>query len=209
MRQLFFLVLLVGIPILTHAQSVPFIISAPAGDAYIKIDKSGKTVIPNGRIIAPIGKVHQVAPHPYGLTLSMDGSIAVTANSGTNPISISILKNILSENPEIKQIPPSSKSDKGVLESVFMGIAISPDNQTVYAAGGQANKIYSFDANTGKSKGDIDCSFKSTKFNYLHGYIGDMVLSKDGRYLFAVDQIGFRILIVDVIEKKLVSLIRP
>jgi hypothetical protein len=41
MRQLFFLVLLVGIPILTHAQSVPFIISAPAGDAYIKIDKSG------------------------------------------------------------------------------------------------------------------------------------------------------------------------
>jgi hypothetical protein len=36
--------------------------------------------------------VHQVAPHPYGLTLSMDGSIAVTANSGTNPISISILK---------------------------------------------------------------------------------------------------------------------
>ncbi len=56
-----------------------------------------------------------------------------------------------------------------------------------------------------KSKGDIDCSFKNNKFNYLHGYIGDMVLSKDGRYLFAVDQIGFRILIVDVIEKKLIS----
>jgi len=205
MRQLFFLVLLVGISILTHAQSVPFIISAPAGDGYVKIDKNGKTIIPNGRVITPSGKVHQVAPHPYGLTLSMDGSIAITANSGTSPISISILKNILTDNPQITQIPPTVKSDKGVLESVFMGIAISPDNQTVYAAGGQANKIYSFDANTGKSKGDIDCSFKNNKFNYLHGYIGDMVLSKDGRYLFAVDQIGFRILIVDVIEKKLIS----
>jgi len=187
------------------AQNPPFVISAPAGDAHIKIDKSGKTVIPNGRIITPMGKIHQVAPHPYGLTLSLDGSIAVTANSGTNPISISILKNILSENPEIKQIPPSSKSDKGVLESVFMGIAISPDNQTVYAAGGQSNKIYVFDVNSGKSKGEIDCSFKSTNFNYLHGYIGDMVLSKDGRYIYAVDQIGFRILIVDVLERKLVS----
>ncbi|MFN9682202.1 MAG: bifunctional YncE family protein/alkaline phosphatase family protein, partial [Bacteroidota bacterium] len=205
MRQLFFLVLLVGISILTHAQSVPFIISAPAGDGYVKIDKNGKTIIPNGRVITPSGKVHQVAPHPYGLTLSMDGSIAITANSGTSPISISILKNILTDNPQITQIPPTVKSDKGVLESVFMGIAISPDNQTVYAAGGQANKIYSFDANTGKSKGDIDCSFKNNKFNYLHGYIGDMVLSKDGRYLFAVDQIGFRILIVDFIEKKLIS----
>ena len=205
MRQLFFLVLLMGISILTQAQSVPFIISAPAGDGYVKIDKNGKTIIPNGRVITPSGKVHQVAPHPYGLTLSMDGSIAITANSGTSPISISILKNILTDNPQITQIPPTVKSDKGVLESVFMGITISPDNQTVYAAGGQANKIYSFDANTGKSKGDIDCSFKNNKFNYLHGYIGDMVLSKDGRYLFAVDQIGFRILIVDVIEKKLIS----
>ena len=205
MQQLYFLVLLVGISILTQAQSVPFIISAPAGDGYVKIDKNGKTIIPNGRVITPSGKMHQVAPHPYGLTLSIDGSIAITANSGTSPISISILKNILTDNPQITQIPPTVKSDKGVLESVFMGIAISPDNQTVYAAGGQANKIYSFDANTGKSKGDIDCSFKNNKFNYLHGYIGDMVLSKDGRYLFAVDQIGFRILIVDVIEKKLIS----
>ena len=145
MRQLFFLVLLMGISILTHAQSVPFIISAPAGDGYVKIDKNGKTIIPNGRVITPSGKVHQVAPHPYGLTLSMDGSIAITANSGTSPISISILKNILTDNPQITQIPPTVKSDKGVLESVFMGIAISPDNQTVYAAGGQANKIYSFD----------------------------------------------------------------
>jgi YVTN family beta-propeller protein len=86
-----------------------------------------------------------------------------------------------------------------------MGIAISPDNQTIYAAGGQSNKIYIFDANSGKSKGEIDCSFKNTQYNYLHGYIGDMILSKDGRFLFAVDQIGFRMIIVDVVEKKLLS----
>jgi len=205
MSQLFSLVLFWGITIRAISQSLPFIITAPAGDGYIKIDKNGKTIIPNGRIITPVGKVYQVAPHPYGLTISLDGTVAVTANSGTNPISVSILKNILSDNPEIKQIPPAAKTDKGVLESVFMGIAISPDNQTIYAAGGQSNKIYTFDANSGKSKGEIDCSFKNTTFNYLHGYIGDMVLSKDGRYLFAVDQIGFRIIIVDVLEKKLIS----
>jgi len=119
MRQLFSLVLFWGITIRAISQSLPFIITAPAGDGYIKIDKNGKTIIPNGRIITPVGKVYQVAPHPYGLTISLDGTVAVTANSGTNPISVSILKNILSDNPEIKQIPPAAKTDKGVLESVL------------------------------------------------------------------------------------------
>ena len=69
------------------------IISSPSGSRYTQINKTGKTVIPNGRYITPYGKSVDVAPHPFGLTLSPDGTIAVTANSGTSPISISIIKN--------------------------------------------------------------------------------------------------------------------
>lgn len=75
------------------------IVSAPSGDEYVKIDPKGKTVIPNGRYLTPAGKSYIVAPHPYGLVLSNDGNIAVTANSGTSPLSISILKNIQSPIP--------------------------------------------------------------------------------------------------------------
>ena len=63
-----------------------WIISAPAGNEVTNIDKSGKTVLPNGRFITPFGKSIIVAPHPYGLTLSNDGNFAVTANSGTSPL---------------------------------------------------------------------------------------------------------------------------
>jgi DNA-binding beta-propeller fold protein YncE len=180
-----------------------WVITAPAGNEFTEIDKIGKTVIPNGRYITPAGKSIITAPHPYGLTLSPDGQIAVTANSGTNPLSITIVRNILSELPEVQQIPPGPTSDKGVLASVFMGLAISPDNQTVYVAGGQANKIYLFDANTGEEKGSIDCSFVDDKVDYSHGYIGDLELAKDGKTLYAVDQIGFRMVIVDVESKTL------
>ena len=94
-------------------KSDPWIVTAPAGDRFVSINKSGETVIPNGRIVAPVGKSIVVAPHPYGLTLSPDGNTAVTANSGTNPLSITIIRNILSEEPESTQtvsfssVPPS------------------------------------------------------------------------------------------------------
>ncbi|MCB9049805.1 MAG: bifunctional YncE family protein/alkaline phosphatase family protein [Lewinellaceae bacterium] len=180
-----------------------WIISAPAGSQYTRIDRSGKTVIPNGRYITPAGKSIMTAPHPYGLTLSPDGNIAVTANSGTDPLSITIIRNILSQRPEAQQVPPGPSTDKGVLASVFMGLAISPDNQTVYVAGGQENKIYLFDLNSGEKKGAIDCSFVSEERDYSHGYIGDLVLTKDGKTLYAVDQIGFRLAVVDTESKTL------
>ncbi|MFZ2282499.1 MAG: bifunctional YncE family protein/alkaline phosphatase family protein [Lutibacter sp.] len=180
-----------------------WIISAPAGEEITKIDALGKTVIPNGRYITPVGKSIVTAPHPYGLTLSPDGNVAVTANSGTNPISITIIRNILSNNPEVQQIPPGPATDKGVLASVFMGLAISPDNQTTYVAGGQENKIYLFDVKSGENKGFIDCAHKSEKADYSHGYIGDLKLSKDGKTLYAVDQIGFRMIIADTQTKTL------
>ena len=78
-----------------------------------------------------------------------------------------------------------------------MGLAISPDNKTIYVSGGETNQIYLFNTQTGDSLGVIDCSFVSDSVDYTDGYIGDMVLSKDGNTLYAVDQIGFRMVVID------------
>ena len=180
-----------------------WIISSPSGDQLTKIDKSGITVLPNGRMITPAGKNISTAPHPYGLTLSPNGKIAVTANSGTNPLSITIIRDILSDHPQVQQVPPGPSTDKGVLASVFMGLAIAPDNKTIYVAGGQENKVYLFDAETGVKKDSINCSSANADADYRHGYIGDMKLSKDGKTLYAVDQIGFRMVIMNTDTKKL------
>ncbi|MEN9415976.1 MAG: hypothetical protein RLZ62_2280, partial [Bacteroidota bacterium] len=60
-------------------------ISAPADTRYCSIDSAGESIIPNGRVVKPMGKTIRIAPHPYGLALSADGSVAVTANSGNRP----------------------------------------------------------------------------------------------------------------------------
>ncbi|HAQ20447.1 MAG TPA: hypothetical protein DCR40_14630 [Prolixibacteraceae bacterium] len=181
------------------------VVSSPSGSLYTQINKKGKTVIPNGRFITPFGKSIEVAPHPFGLTLSADGNTAVTANSGISPISISIIKNLKSANPTVMQVPPGASTDKGVLASVFMGLAISPDNRIVYVAGGQENKIYLFSVDSGAKLDSIDCSISENGQKTQDGYIGDMKLSKDGRYLYAVDQMLFRLIVVDTQLKKITA----
>lgn len=198
MKNLFFVfILLIFIACDSSRKADPWIVSAPAGGRFVTIDKNGETVIPNGRIVTPVGKSIMVAPHPFGLTVSPDGNTAVTANSGTSPLSVTIIRNILSENPEVQQVPPGPATDKGVLASVFMGLAVSKDNRVVYVAGGQENKIFVFDLQTGEKTDSIDCSFVSDNADYSHGYIGDLVLSADGKKLYAVDQIGFRMVIIN------------
>jgi len=179
--------------------------SAPAGDLYCAINKSGTTVIPNGRLLTPSGKQIQVAPHPFGLMLSADGKTIVTSNSGTGPFSISIIRQYDTDQPQVIQIPEGVKPDKGLLESVFMGLAIAPDNNTIFVAGGQENKIHVFNLSTGKKLGEIDCSKTFNERDYSDGYIGDIVLSSNGERLFAVDQIGFRLIVIDTRSLRVVE----
>lgn len=204
--KLLFLVIFIGI-LASGCKSEKndlLVLSAPAGSLYTSIKKDGITVIPNGRLLTPSGRNLMVAPHPFGLILSNDGKIAVTANSGTNPLSISIIHNLTSS-PEIIQVPPGYNTDEGVLESVFMGLAISPDNKKVYVAAGQDNSVQVFDLTTGAKIDSVDCSVSDDGSLNPDGYIGDMVLTRDGNYLLAVDQTNFRLLIIDTRKMKVVS----
>ncbi len=178
---------------------------APADTAYARIHKSGTTVLPNGRLIRPVGKSIQVAPHPYGLVLSPDGNMAISANSGVRPFSISIIRDISGDAPSVQQVPEGSQTDEGVLAAVFMGLAVSPEGDQLYVGGGQEGKIILFDLQTGDRNGEIDANVSFAGRTYEHSYIGDLVLSDDGKTLYAVDQTNFRMLIVDTAERQIIN----
>ena len=66
---------------------------------------------------------------------------------------------------------------------VFLSLTCSPDN-----------KIDS-----------VDCSVSEDGTSFPDGYIGDMTISDDGNYLFAVDQTNFRLVIVDTRKMQVVN----
>lgn len=185
--------------------SQPMVFSAPAGNLYSQIDINVKTILPNGRIITPTGKQIRVAPHPYGLVLSHDGNTILTANSGTKPFSLSIIRNFTADAPTIYHIPESESEAEGVLESVFMGLAFSPDNQVFYASGGNSGDVMIFDVNSRKLLSKIDLNKIFGKKQFRGSYTGDLTLSKDGRFLFVVDQTNFRMVIIDIQSQKIIQ----
>jgi YVTN family beta-propeller protein len=183
----------------------PWIITPPTTLEQTKIDRLGRTVIPNGRIITPRGRQVEVAPHPYGLVLSPDGSMAVTANCGVRPFSVSIITGLQDEKPSVRQIPEGFDTDAGVLASVYMGLAVSPDNSTLYVGGGQEGKVVIIDLTSHNRVSAVEADGPFSGRNYEDSYIGDLALSRDGLTLYALDQANFRLLVVGTKDRKLLS----
>jgi len=173
-------------------------VTSPAGDRYCQVNAAGETIIPNGRIVQPMGSTVRIAPHPYGLALSPDGSVAVTANSGNRPFSITILENPASGQPRIRQVPEGAMNDPNLLEDVFMGLAVTPDNRSVWVSGGSANKLFRYDLRSGAKLDSILCAQPDNP----DGYLGDLVLTRDGSTLYVCDQSNFRLVVADTRTRK-------
>ncbi len=178
---------------------------APAGDRPVRIDPAGETVLPNGRVITPRGTQVKVAPHPYGLALSPDGKTLVTANSGTAPFSLSIITELHSPQPSVAQIPPGFKPADADPESVYLGVAIAPDNRTLYASEGNNGRVGVWDITTRQRLASLDLDGDFQGKTYAHSLTGDLKLGPDGRRLYVLDLAHFRLVVIDTQSKQTVS----
>lgn len=187
------------------------LLRAPAGTRPTHIDRSGTTVLPSGRFITPRGVQVTVAPHPYGLAISPNGRTLVTVNSGTAPFSVSIITHLGRSHPKVVQIPRGFKPSDDDPKSVYMGVAIAGDNRTAYVSEGNNGQIGIFDLRKGQRTDSMDLNgsflgiiefdlskgLRINSMNLGESLTGDLKLSPDGRYLYALDYAHFRLVVFD------------
>lgn len=186
-------------------QTGTFILSAPAGSQFAKINPKGVSIIPNGRVLTPLGRLIRVAPHPYGLVKSPDGNVIVTSNSGTRPFSLSIIRDFLQSTPQVRQIPEPGASGEGLLETVFMGLAITSDSKQVFASTGGGGDIKTFDLHNGAPLATIPLNGDFADGHFADSYIGELALTKNDSLLYALDQANFRLAIVSVSKRRVIG----
>ncbi len=172
------------------AEALPFF-QAPAGERPARIDPGGETVLPNGRVLTPRGRQFLTAPHPYGLALSPDGRTIVTANSGTKPFSATVIS-----------LPEGNTREvRSTLNATFMGVAIAPDNRTLYVSGGNDGTILVYDL-----VGDrLQSTIALNDARWKDSYIGEIALDSVGKYLYACDQANFRLVVIDAAGRRPVA----
>src|SRR5262249_39777066 len=66
--------------------------AAPAGTRPAIRRPGAATILPGGRVIAPMGHVHVTGPGAFGLAISPNGRTLVTSNGGENRYSLTILE---------------------------------------------------------------------------------------------------------------------
>jgi DNA-binding beta-propeller fold protein YncE len=105
----------------------------------------------------------------------------------------------------VAQIPPGFKSADADPESVFMGVAVAPDNRTLYLSEGDNGRVGIFDLTTHERLDSLSVDGDSRGTTYKNSLTGEMKLSADGRHLFVVDLAHFRLVVIDMQAKQIIS----
>jgi DNA-binding beta-propeller fold protein YncE len=178
---------------------------APAGvlpaAISVPIDGFDAAVLPNGRVLTPAGvEVNVEAPKPHGMAVAADGTRVATVNSGSSRFSVTLIDNVASATPTATRID---------VNAAFMGIVLSPDGQRFYASGGENGNIWVGDVASQKVIGSVNLNGTAhpldrplavtpdPKQAFKGTFPGRMVLTKNGRYLYIVDQGTFQVFVVD------------
>ena len=151
---------------------------------------AGPVILPNGRLLTPVGSTFSVGPFPFTLALRPDGRQMVIPSIGW-PYALNIVANPDSSQPQLRSIPGGGKSVPSV--RVHTGVVYSPDGARLYDATGDSGQVDVFRTSDWMRMASISLNGGG----YSQSFASSLVLSRDGRELYVLDQANWRVVTVD------------
>ena len=170
--------------------------TAPAGTRPAISRRGLPSIVPGGRIIAPVGRQFATGPGPYGLAISPDHKTLVTVNSGPERFSVTVLD--LNKKPPFTQnfVAPLANSGAAAdneWRSVFMGVAFA-GNRSAYISEGNSGQVRLIDLASGDRRKRYDLN----KNGFSDSYTGDLAFDAGRGLLYVLDQANFRLVTIEV-----------
>jgi YVTN family beta-propeller protein len=169
------------------------------------LSQTGVTaVLPNGREIHPAGTWISVAPYPFALSVRSDG-VQIAVPSIGFPFALNVIDDPASSSPMVRRWPATGDNNPSV--EVHAGLTYSPDGSLLYVATGDSGMIRVYRTSDWKPVGEISldgavaiASPGMPKKDFQESFAATLLIAADGRTLYALDQGGWRIVILDAVK---------
>jgi YVTN family beta-propeller protein len=180
--------------------------SAPAGVRPAIRRSGGASILPGGRVIAPIGVQYITGPGPFGLAISPSGKTVVSSNSGPERFSLTLLDRDKTSRRLVRHMVMVKRDDPEESEawrSVFMGLAFNGEH-TLYCSEGNSGRIRVINPSDESRKLLLDLN----RDGYSDSFTGDLAFDPERKLLYALDQANFRLVTIDVSRRRALASLR-
>jgi YVTN family beta-propeller protein len=151
-------------------------------------------VLPNGREIHPVGNWIPLAPYPFALAVRPDGTQVAVPSIGF-PFALNIVERPDTQQPSVKRMPSGSDNDPTM--EVHAGLAYSPDGALLYVATGDSGKIRAYQTSDWHAVRELSLDGQVSGNNFGASFTASLVVSADGKTLYALDQGNWRVVVID------------
>ncbi|MCS7044333.1 MAG: hypothetical protein NZR01_16225 [Bryobacteraceae bacterium] len=194
-------------PALLMAAALAADFRPPAGTRPAARRPGAETILPGGRILTPLGRQFNTGPGAFGLAVSPDGRLAVTANGGPSRFSLSVL-DMSSEPWRMRELRAKARDEEAERDeddwrSVFMGLAFTGDRR-LFASEGNSGRVREISL----PGGQVHRVLELNQGGWRDSYSGDLAYDAQRRILYVVDQANFRVAVFDARSGRMVASVR-
>ncbi len=158
--------------------------------------------LPNGREIHPVGRWIRLAPYPFAIALRPDGEQAAVPSIGF-PFALNVISRLATNTPEAHLFPETESQRKEI--ETHAGLAYSPDGAQLYVSTGDSGNIAIYDTLTWIRSTLIPLDGLTAGKTYKGSFAANVILSASGRWLYALDQGNWRVVVLDLSTGKRVA----
>jgi YVTN family beta-propeller protein len=172
-----------------------FIVAASLLPAVYLTAQTGVTaVLPNGREIHPAGNWIPVAPYPFALAVRPDGAQIAVPSIGF-PFALNVVSDPAGSAPSVQRMPSGHENDPAI--ETHAGLAYAPDGSLLYVATGDSGKIRAYHTSDWKAAGELALDGTTAGQDFSGSFAATLIVSADGKTLYALDQGNWRIVLID------------